>query len=58
MATPGGEKFEIVPKLQQYLKEQGYDFIDVDGARIKCAKGWALARAANTSPYIKCRFGG
>lgn len=56
--TPDEEKFHIIGALQEYLKEHGYDFIDVDGARINFPKGWALARAANTSPYIKCRFEG
>ncbi|HUW72008.1 MAG TPA: phosphomannomutase/phosphoglucomutase [Candidatus Humimicrobiaceae bacterium] len=51
-------KFEIIENLQKYLRENNYNFIDVDGARINFSNGWALARAANTSPYIKCRFEG
>jgi phosphomannomutase/phosphoglucomutase len=51
-------KFKIIKNLQNYLRENNYDFIDVDGARINFPNGWALARAANTSPYIKCRFEG
>lgn len=52
------EKFAIIARLQNYLKEKGYDFVDVDGARINFPHGWALARAANTTPIIKCRFEG
>jgi len=52
------EKFKIIEKLQKYLRENNYDFIDVDGARINFPNGWALARAANTTPIIKCRFEG
>jgi len=52
------EKFKIIEKLQEYLRERNFDFIDIDGARINFAHGWALARASNTSPLIKCRFEG
>jgi len=58
IATPDGTKFVIIGKLTHYLKEHGYNVVDVDGARIQFKNGWALARAANTSPYIKCRFEG
>ncbi len=56
--TTDEEKLKIIESLQKYLKENNYDFIDVDGARINFPNGWALARAANTTPIIKCRFEG
>jgi len=56
--TTDEAKFKIIENLQNYLRENNYDFIDVDGARINFPNGWALARVANTSPYIKCRFEG
>jgi len=56
--TPDEEKFEIIENLQKYLREQNFDFIDVDGARINFPNGWALSRASNTTPIIKCRFEG
>jgi phosphomannomutase/phosphoglucomutase len=40
------------------LRLNKYDFIDVDGARINFEHGWALARASNTAPIIKCKFEG
>jgi len=52
------EKFEIIANLQTYLRKNGYQFIDIDGARISFPNGWALARASNTSPVIKFRFEG
>ncbi len=55
---PDEKKFKIIKKLQKYLKAKKYKFIDVDGARINFPNGWALARAANTTPFIKCRFEG
>jgi phosphomannomutase / phosphoglucomutase len=56
--VPDEEKFGIIDNLQKYLRENDYDFIDIDGARINFSHGWALARAANTTPHIKCRFEG
>ncbi|MBZ9578347.1 phosphomannomutase/phosphoglucomutase [Patescibacteria group bacterium] len=53
-----GEKFKIIENLEKYLRERNFDFIDVDGARINFSGGWALARASNTEPKIKCRFEG
>lgn len=52
------EKFKIIDNLKKELKKNNYDFIDIDGARINFKHGWALARAANTTPIIKCRFEG
>ena len=50
------KKFKIIENLQRFLRQNKYEFIDVDGARSNFANGWALARAANTTPFIKCRF--
>lgn len=52
------EKFPMIDNLVKVLKEKGYNFVDVDGARINLPHGWALMRASNTSPMIKCRFEG
>jgi phosphomannomutase/phosphoglucomutase len=52
------KKFKLITELQQYLRENNHDFIDIDGARINFENGWALARVSNTSPFIKCRFEG
>lgn len=51
-------KFGIITNLQKYLRENNYNFIDVDGARINFENGWALARCSNTAPVIKCKFEG
>jgi len=50
------KKFKIIKKLQEFLRKEKYDFIDIDGSRINFPHGWALIRAANTTPFIKCRF--
>jgi len=52
------EKFKIIERLQQYLRKNKFNFIDIDGARINFDKGWALMRASNTAPFLKCRFEG
>lgn len=51
-------KFGIIERLQKYLRDNNYNFIDIDGARINFEHGWALARASNTAPIIKCKFEG
>jgi len=51
-------KFGMVADLIKYLKKNNYNFVDVDGARINLPNGWALMRASNTSPMLKCRFEG
>ena len=56
---PDEKKFEIIANLQEYLRKNNYDFIDIDGARINFPDGWALIRASNTEPsLLKCRFEG
>jgi phosphomannomutase/phosphoglucomutase len=56
--VPDTEKVELIERLQDYLREKNYSFIDIDGARINFKNGWALARYSNTSPMIKVRFEG
>jgi phosphomannomutase/phosphoglucomutase len=56
--TSEQEKFLIIDRLKEILRKQDLSFVDVDGARIEFDNGWALARASNTSPFIKIRFEG
>ena len=56
MDTPtDAEKFEIAKKAKEYFSQK-YDYIDVDGIRLKFGDGWGLVRASNTQPVIVCRF--
>ncbi len=48
-------KFELVAGAVEHFK-QNYEVIDVDGARIRFADGWALIRASNTQPIVVLRF--
>jgi phosphomannomutase/phosphoglucomutase len=53
---PDAEKFHVVEALSSELK-QGYETIDIDGARVLFpGGGWGLVRASNTNPYLTLRF--
>ena len=49
-------KFEIVSKVDEYAKEKGYKFLDIDGIKVLFDDGWALVRASNTGPNLTARF--
>jgi len=49
-------KFEVVAEATRFFKKNGYDVIDVDGARIVFADGWGLVRASNTQPVLVLRY--
>lgn len=49
------EKFQVVAELVEYFKN-GYEVIDVDGARVLFGDGWGLVRASNTQPVLVLRF--
>ena len=50
------KKFEVVEKVKEYVKEKGYEYIDIDGVRINFNDSWALIRASNTGPNLTLRF--
>lgn len=49
-------KFEIVDKIKEYVKSKNYNYIDIDGVKVKFNDGFALVRASNTGPNITSRF--
>ncbi|MCB5251535.1 MAG: phosphomannomutase/phosphoglucomutase [Candidatus Cloacimonadaceae bacterium] len=49
-------KFEVVHKVCEEFKNEGYDVNDIDGARITFADGWGLIRASNTTPVLVTRY--
>lgn len=55
---PDETKYQTIDKLIEYLKKKKIKFINVEGARILFDQGWAIIRAANTSPYLKIKFEG
>ncbi|MFN3420314.1 MAG: phosphomannomutase/phosphoglucomutase [Armatimonadota bacterium] len=51
-------KFDVVAKVVEHFKQNGYKVIDVDGARVVTDEGWALVRASNTEPALILRAEG
>ena len=49
------KKFQIVDKVVKFLKDQGYDVNDIDGARVSFKDGWGLMRTSNTQNVIVLR---
>ena len=49
-------KFKVVDLVKEYVKEQNYNYIDLDGVRVEFNDGWALVRASNTGPNLTLRF--
>jgi phosphomannomutase/phosphoglucomutase len=52
---PEARKFEIVARMVERYRRT-HEVIDIDGARVLFADGWALIRASNTQPVIVVRF--
>ena len=50
--SPDEEKFIVVNKVLNRLKELNYPIINIDGVRVTFKEGWALVRASNTGPNI------
>jgi phosphomannomutase/phosphoglucomutase len=55
---PDDKKFDVVGRLVKSFKDQGYDVIDLDGARVQFDDGFGLVRASNTQPVLVLRFEG
>ncbi len=53
---PDEKKFKIVELLTERLKQEGFQVIDIDGARVIFEDGWGLVRASNTQPVLVLRF--
>ena len=50
------KKNEVVKKVENYCKEKGYTYNNIDGIRVTFSYGWASVRASNTGPNITGRF--
>jgi phosphomannomutase/phosphoglucomutase len=49
-------KFDIANKIKEYCDSKGYNYITIDGVKVKYPFGFALVRASNTGPNITMRF--
>ncbi len=54
--VPEEKKFDIVAKVVQTFKDEGYEVNDIDGVRVTFEDGWGLCRASNTTPVLVLRF--
>lgn len=54
--APDEIKHRVVAKITQQFKTEGYNVVDVDGARVYLEGGWGLVRASNTTPMLVLRF--
>ena len=54
--TTDTKKWDIINKIKDYANKNNYDFLSIDGIRIKYSDGWALIRCSNTEPSITCRY--
>ncbi|MFH0936913.1 MAG: phosphomannomutase/phosphoglucomutase [Candidatus Daviesbacteria bacterium] len=54
--TSDEKKHKIVKKLVEEFKKEGYQVIDIDGARVYVDDSWGLVRASNTTPTLVLRF--
>ncbi len=54
--APDEVKHDIIKKITQQFKDEGYNVVDVDGARVYAEGGWGLVRASNTTPMLVLRF--
>ena len=52
------KKFKVVEEIKKEFESEGYEVIDIDGARVKFLdlQGFGLVRASNTSPNLTLRF--
>lgn len=55
-SVPDDKKAHVVDELREEFKKEGYDVIDIDGARVIFEHGWGLVRVSNTTPAITLRF--
>jgi phosphomannomutase/phosphoglucomutase len=49
-------KYDVVDKLTQEFKADGYDVNDINGARVNFGDGWGLVRASSNLPVLVLRF--
>ncbi len=52
---PEEDKFRLIAELKRRLEEEGAEFSDIDGVRVRRPEGWWLLRASNTQPVLVAR---
>jgi phosphomannomutase/phosphoglucomutase len=53
---PDSVKFNVADRVRDRFRAEKRDIVDVDGVRVRFARGWGLLRASNTQPVLVMRF--
>ena len=53
---PDEKKYEVVAELTEEFRKEGYELIDINGARVLFSDGWGLVRASSNVPALVLRF--
>ena len=56
ISTDDKYKFEVINKLKNNFKPEGFNAITIDGLRLEGPRSWGLIRASNTTPSLVLRF--
>ncbi len=54
--TTDEDKYNIVDQLTKEFKDEGYNVVDINGARVYMDGGWGLVRASSNTPTLVLRF--
>lgn len=55
-SCPDEEKYKVVEKLTEEFKKDGYEVLEISGARVNFPNGWGLIRASSNLPVLGLRF--
>jgi len=50
------KKDYVVNRVEDYCKEKGYNYLDIDGVKVLYDDGFALIRKSNTGPELTVRY--
>lgn len=54
--TTDEDKYNVVESLTKEFKDEGYNVVDINGARVYMEGGWGLVRASSNTPTLVLRF--
>lgn len=54
--TTDENKYNVVESLVKEFKDEGYNVVDINGARVYMEDGWGLVRASSNTPTLVLRF--
>jgi len=50
------KKDYIVSRVEEYCKDKGYGYLNIDGVKVLYDDGFALVRKSNTGPHLTVRY--